>query len=51
MEETCDRNTDESDIWAIEWNCVDGVFVDCDVGCGIFTPGKHDGPYGGNTVE
>jgi hypothetical protein len=51
MEETRDRNTDKPDIWAIEWNCVDRVFVDCDIGCGVFAPGEHDGPYSSNAVE
>ena len=50
VEETV-RNIDESDIWAIEWDCVDRVFVDCDIGCWIFAPGEHDRPYSSNAVE
>jgi hypothetical protein len=51
MEKTIGRNTDVYNIWAIERDCVDGVFVDCDIGCGVFAPCEHDGPYGSNTVE
>ena len=51
MEETIQRDTHRNDIWALERDCVDGVFVDCDIGCGIFAPGEHNGPYSGERME
>ena len=51
VEETFDGNTDGNDIWTLERDCVDGVFVDCDIGCWFFAPGEHDGPYRGDGVE
>ena len=51
VEEADVRNTVVYNIWAIERDCVDGVFVDCDIGCGVFAPGEHDGPYSSNAVE
>ena len=42
MEKTYQRNIDESYIWTIERNRVDGVFVDCDIGGRIFAHRKHN---------
>jgi len=51
MEKTNQRNINESYIWTIERNRVDGVFVDCDIGRRIFAHRKHNGHNSRTAVE